>query len=233
MRGENEDNVIRLNTEQMKILDKKAQEEYCIPGLILMENAGLRAFETAYKMLRKRKAKSAFIFCGPGNNGGDGFVVARHLLNHDVKVRVFLLSASDKIKGDALVNYRILEKMGAQIIVLPSVPYLRNASVALKKAGLIIDAIFGIGLNKVIEGVIEEVICEINRADVPVLSLDVPSGLCANTGKVFGCCISAHTTVTFGAAKKGFYKAAGPEKVGKLIVADISLPKDLLNAKSV
>ncbi len=223
--------MIRLDTEQMKRLDKKAQDEYGIPGLILMENAGLRASEIAYKLLKKRKKKSVFIFCGPGNNGGDGFVVARHLLNHNVKVRVFLLSTSAKIKGDALVNYRILEKMGAQIIALPRVPYLRNASVALSKAGLIIDAIFGIGLNKVIEGFIEEVISQINRANVPVLSLDVPSGLCANTGKVLGCCIAAHTTVTFGAAKKGFYKADGPQKVGKLIVADISLPRDFLKSK--
>ncbi len=231
MYAEFEDNVIRLDVKQMKTLDKKAQDDYGIPGLILMENAGLRAFEIAYKMLKKRKSKSVFIFCGPGNNGGDGFVTARHLLNHNVKVWVFLLSAGEDIKGDALINYRILKKLGARIITLPSVAYLRNATKALNKAGLIIDAIFGIGLNKVIEGFIEEVIVEINRADVPVLSLDVPSGLCANTGKVFGCCIAAHTTVTFGAAKKGFYKADGPEKTGKLIVADISLPRDLFNPK--
>ncbi len=223
--------MLILDAERMKILDQKAQDEYGIPGLILMENAGLRAFEVAYELLKKRKSKSVFLFCGPGNNGGDGFVVARHLLNRNVKVRIFLLSSSADIRGDALVNYRILEKMGAQIISLPSVPYLRNASAALNKAGLIIDAIFGIGLNRVIDGFIGEIICEINSADVPVLSLDVPSGLCANTGKVFGTCIVAHTTVTFGAAKKGFYKADGPKKVGKLIVADISLPRDLLNTK--
>ena len=220
--------MIRLEAQHLKALDKKAQDDYGIPGLILMENAGLRAFEVAFKLLKKRKSKSVFMFCGPGNNGGDGFVVARHLLNHNVKVRVFLLSASDKIKGDALINYRILKKLGAQIITLPSISYLRNAAVTLNKAGLIIDAIFGIGLNKEIVGFIEEVIGEVNKAGVPVLSLDVPSGLCATTGKVFGCCIRAHTTVTFGVSKKGFYKADGPGKVGKLIVADISLPRDLL-----
>ncbi|MFH1093320.1 MAG: NAD(P)H-hydrate epimerase [Candidatus Omnitrophota bacterium] len=223
--------MIRLDARQSKILDQRAQDEYGIPGLILMENAGLRAFEVAYRILKKRKSKTVFIFCGPGNNGGDGFVVARHLLNHNVKVRVFLLGGSDNIKGDALINYRILQNLGAQIIVLPNVPNLRNAEIAMNKAGLIIDAIFGIGLNKVIEGFIKDVICEINKADVPVLSLDIPSGLCSSTGKVFGCCIRAHTTVTFGALKKGFYKAEGPEKVGKLIVADISLPRDLLKLK--
>ncbi|MCG2711217.1 MAG: NAD(P)H-hydrate epimerase [Candidatus Omnitrophica bacterium] len=232
MCAKNGDDVIRLNARQSKILDQRAQNEYGIPGLILMENAGLRAFEIAYKILKRRKSKSVLIFCGPGNNGGDGFVAARHLLNHNVKVRVFLLSGRDNIKGDALLNYRILQNLGARIIALPSVPYLRNDRVALNKAGLIIDAIFGIGLNKVIGGGIKDVIAEINRADVPVLSLDVPSGLCASTGKVFGCCIAAHTTVAFGAAKTGFYKAEGPKKVGKLIVVDISLPRDLLKAKS-
>lgn len=225
--------MIKLDVSQSKNLDKKAQNEYAIPGLILMENAGLRAYEVAEKMLKKAKTKSVFIFCGPGNNGGDGFVVARHLLNHNVKVRVFLLSDSEKIKGDALVNYQILQNLKAQIIAFQRIPYLKKASVALGKAGLIIDAIFGIGLNKVIDGFMEEVIEEINRADVPVLSLDVPSGLCASTGKVFGCCVEADQTVTFGAAKKGFYRGQGPKKTGKITVADISLPRALLQRKNL
>ena len=223
-----EDNVIKLNVQQLKILDKKAQEDYGISGLMLMENAGLRASDIAIKLLKKRKSKIVFIFCGPGNNGGDGFVVARHLINHDLKVRVFSLNKSDNIKGDALINYQILQKMNAQIIELPSVLYLGNASDALNKAGLIIDAVFGIGLNKNIEGFIEEVILEINKTAVPVLSLDVPSGLCATTGRVFGCCVNAHTTITFAALKKGFYKQEGLKKTGKVIVADISIPRELL-----
>ena len=225
--------MLKLDVKQSKSLDQKAQKEYALPGLILMENAGLRASEAALKMLKKRKAKSVFIFCGPGNNGGDGFAAARHLLNHGLKVRVFLLSDSAKIKGDALVNYRIIQKMGVQIIALRKVPYLKKASAALSKAGLIVDAIFGIGLNKAIGGFMEEVIAEINRAAVPVLSLDVPSGLCASTGKVFGCCVEADETVTFGALKKGFYKGQGPKKTGKVTVADISLPKALLNPKKL
>lgn len=230
MGAKREDDVI-LDARQSKILDQRAQQEYGIPGLILMENAGLRAFDVAIKMLKRRKAKSVSVFCGPGNNGGDGFVVARHLLNHNVKVRVFLLCASENMKGDALLNYRILRNLGAQVIALPSVAYFKKTRAALNKAGLIIDAIFGIGLNKAVGGIIEEVIAEINRVKVPVLSLDIPSGLCAKTGKIFGCCIAAHTTITFGAAKKGFYKADGPKKVGKVIVADISLPRDLLQGK--
>jgi len=226
-----EDKMIKLDAKQSKALDKKAQEEYAIPGLILMENAGLRAYEVASEILKKVKSKSVFMFCGPGNNGGDGFVVARHLLNNNIKVHVFLLTKGDNVKGEALINYAILKKIGAQIIVLPGVPYLKKASLALNKAGLIIDAIFGIGLNKKISGFIENIIIDINRSDVPVLSLDIPSGLCASSGKVLGCCIKADATVTFGASKKGFYKGQGPSKAGKVTVVDISWPKALLNAK--
>lgn len=225
--------MIRFDVKQLKSMDRKAQNEYAIPSLILMENAGLRAYDVAAGMLKQRKSKSVFIFCGPGNNAGDGFVAARHLINNNIKVRVFLLNGVKNIKGDALLNYRILNKLGAQIVTLPNVTYLRKTGASLSKAGLIIDAIFGIGLNKKIEGFIAEVILEINASGAPVLSLDVPSGLCANTGKVFGCCVEANTTVTFGASKKGFCKGAGPKNVGKLIVVDISLPKDLLNPKNL
>jgi len=192
MRGENEDNVIRLNTEQMKILDKKAQEEYCIPGLILMENAGLRAFETAYKMLRKRKAKSAFIFCGPGNNGGDGFVVARHLLNHDVKVRVFLLSASDKIKGDALVNYKIVDKLNIPIYI-DKVEQKYNKYI--NSADIIVDCLFGTGLSRNIEGEFYLLIESINSSEKQIISIDIPSGLNGDTGKVWNISVKANLTI--------------------------------------
>ena len=225
--------MLKFEAREMKELDRRAQEEYGIPSLILMENAGIRASETAVKLLERRESKSVVIFCGPGNNAGDGFVTARHLINNDIKVKLFLLTKGTDFKGDALTNYLILKKMHAQIIELSSLDYLMNASTALAKEGLIIDAIFGIGLNKDIEGFIAEVIQEINKTGVPVLALDVPSGLCATTGRIFKNCLKAHTTIAFGAAKSGFFKLHGQEMTGELIVADISLPKELLNRRSV
>lgn len=219
--------MIKLDVNQSKEIDKKAQEKYGISGIVLMENAGLRAYDIAIGLLKKRKSKNVIIFCGPGNNGGDGFVVARHLLNNNIKVQVFLLVDSKNIKGDALVNYQILQKIGAEIVILSQANFLKKTSMVLNKAGLIIDAIFGIGLNKEVTGFIKKVITEINGSASPVLSLDVPSGLCASSGKVFGCCIKAHTTATFGVAKKGFYKGQGVIQCGDIKVVDISLPKDL------
>ncbi|RKY36970.1 MAG: NAD(P)H-hydrate epimerase [Candidatus Omnitrophota bacterium] len=220
--------MLKVTAQQMKNIDHLAQEKFFIPGIILMENAGLRAAEAAVSLLKRRKDKRIFIFCGPGNNGGDGFVVARHLINNDIKVLVFLLAESQKLKGDALINYNILVKMKAPVIEFANIFHLKNAKQTLKKAGLIIDAIFGIGLNKNIEGGFEKIIDLINQSGVPVLSLDTPSGLCATTGKILKTCIKAHTTVTFAAAKKGFFIKQGPDKTGKLLIADISMPRGLL-----
>ncbi|MCP4650171.1 MAG: NAD(P)H-hydrate epimerase [PVC group bacterium] len=220
--------MIKVDAQQMKELDRKAQEEYGIPGLILMENAGLRASEVAIELLKKRKSKKTLIFCGPGNNGGDGFVVARHLLNNKFKVKIFLLADESKIKGDALINFNILRKMKTDIEQVNSLENLKRIKPALKSTGLVVDGIFGIGLNKDIGGIFKDVIDVINRAKKTVIALDIPSGLCADTGKIFSTCICAHTTVTFGAAKKGFFKGKGKRQSGKVVVSDISFPQRLI-----
>lgn len=220
----------KVSAKEMQELDRRAQEEFGIPGLILMENAGKRASEIAFAMQEQQKNKKIVIFCGPGNNGGDGFVLARHLLNNRQKVMVFLLADKEKIKGDALVNFNILLKMGLKINYLLSKEQLCSAKAKLKDAGLIVDAIFGIGLERVITGIFKEVINLININRKPVLSLDIPSGLCATKGKVWGTCVKAQTTITFGLAKKGFFIGEGPKYVGTLVVSDISLPRQLLKS---
>jgi NAD(P)H-hydrate epimerase len=220
--------MIKVSAKKMQEIDSLAQLQYQIPSIVLMENAGLRASDIILKLLKRRKQKTVFIFCGPGNNGGDGFVVARHLINKHVKVRIFLLAESRRLKGDSLVNFRILKAMNAQVIEFSQIPYLKNAGKALKKAGLIVDALFGTGLNKDIQGVFAETINMINHSGVPVVSLDIPSGLCATTGKVFNVAVKANHTVTFAALKKGFFVRSGPKLTGRLEIADISIPKALL-----
>ncbi len=221
--------MIKVSAEQMKELDRRAQDEFGIPGLILMENAGLHAGEIAFELMRGQKNRKVMIFCGPGNNGGDGFVLARHLINNRVSVKVFLLSRKSKIKGDAFINFNILLKMGAPVKEILNAGNLRRIKSELKSAGLIVDAIFGIGLNKNISGIYADIIKLINLQNNTVLSLDTPSGLCAATGRVFGVCVKAKTTVSFGVAKKGFFIRKGPAQVGRLIVVDISLPRTLLS----
>lgn len=218
--------MFRCTAEQVKKLDWYAQNEYGIPGIVLMENAGLKAAEVALNMLKGKRNEKVTVFCGPGNNAGDGFVLARHLINHRIKVNVFILVRPEKIRGDALVNYNILLNMKASIYELAS---LKQIGQILNKTDLIVDAIFGIGLNKKVEGIFKDAICRINSLSIPVLSLDTPSGLSATTGKVFGVCVHAHSTVTFGVAKKGFFIYEGPLHVGELILADISWPQELLS----
>jgi len=220
--------MLKLTSKEMQKIDKLAQDKFFIAGLILMENAGLRAADIIYSCLKLKKKKSVFIFCGPGNNGGDGFVVARHLINKGIKVRIFLVCEKEKLKADALVNFNILKAMKAQIIEFSSIPYLKNAEKALKKAGFLVDAVFGIGLNKNIIGFYEEIVNLLNAVKVPIISLDIPSGLCPNTGKIFNVAVKAQTTISFAAAKNGFFLKQGPKYIGKLKIVDISIPQELL-----
>lgn len=219
--------MLALDAKTMKEMDERAQKDYAIPGLILMENAGRAAAQAASRLLRGQKNKEVIVFSGPGNNGGDGFVLARHLANKKIKVKVFLLGKKNKLRGDALINFVILSKIGVEAIELnfTNWPKVRTG---IQRADLVVDAIFGIGLNKDISGMFREVIKDINSRAKKVLALDIPSGLCATTGRIFNTCVRADTTVTFGAAKKGFLKRCAKKYIGRLIVADIGLPLRLI-----
>jgi hydroxyethylthiazole kinase-like uncharacterized protein yjeF len=178
-----------------------------------MENAGRGVAEAA------KGAGVIAVVCGTGNNGGDGFVAARHLLNSGRKVKVYVVGLPDKLKADPKTNLNILLKMGAQIKWVRSVKELAG----IKKADLIIDALFGLGLNSPVSGLYYEVIDLLNHSGVPILAIDVPSGLDADSGKVLGIAVRARQTVTFVAPKKGFFKNAGPRCCGKVIVRDIGV----------
>jgi len=220
--------MLAFSASQMRALDKKAERYYGIPGIVLMENAGARAAAKALAMLKKTKKESVCVFSGPGNNGGDGLVVGRRLLNKGKKVEVFLLAPAPKLKGDVLINYKILKKMKARIHIVNNESKINPVKTALKNSGLIIDAIFGIGLNKDIHGLFKKIIEMINDSRVPILALDIPSGLCANSGKIYGVCVKAQCTVTFAALKTGLLKKQGRKMAGKIFVADISMPQQLL-----
>ncbi|MBU4305491.1 MAG: NAD(P)H-hydrate epimerase [Candidatus Omnitrophica bacterium] len=217
-----------VTAKKMRDIDLRAQKEFGIPGLILMENAGLRAADAALEILKRRKNKNVTVLCGPGNNGGDGFVVARHLVNKGLPVSVFIFTDDNKIQEDALTNYIILSRMGACIYRVLNEEGMGVLKRHLTRSGMIIDAIFGIGLNRKISGFFYDIINCVNGVGGYVLSLDIPSGLCATTGKVLGTCIRARSTVTFALAKKGFFRGKAPQFIGRLIIVDISLPRILL-----
>jgi len=192
--------------------DKYAQEKLGIPSLILMENAGRGVAEEAIKFLAGKKGRVAVI-CGPGNNGGDGFVAARHLLNAGYLVDVYLVGESSKIKPDAATNRQTLLNMGQKINPLNDTP----------KADLIIDAIFGIGINSDVKEPYLSAIEILNKSHIPIMAVDVPSGLNTDTGEIMGAAMKAKLTVTFVASKQGFFLKDGTQICGKIIVRDIGI----------
>lgn len=221
-----------LTREQVRELDRAAIEDYGMPGLILMENAGRAAADEAVEMLGGAIAgERVCVFAGKGNNGGDGFVIARHLHNRGAQVSVkFLGDVGAALQGDsdAAVNLRIIKRMGLPIEELASDESLRQSLEDARRGGLIIDAVFGTGLNGPLRGQALALIQGLNTLGVPILAVDIPSGLDANTGKVLGAAIRAQKTVTFVAAKRGFFTGQGPQCTGKVVVAEISIPRELV-----
>lgn len=214
---------MRLATSrEMREIDRRAIEEIGIPSVVLMENAGRVAADVALDMLAGKAGARVVIVCGRGNNGGDGFVIARHLHNAGVRVTIYLLAPRDKIAGDALINLKIVEALKLDL------RYLAAEPLDFSDADLIVDAIFGTGLSAQVRQPYLSVINAINDSGKPVLAVDVPSGLDADTGRVLGACVRANRTVTFALSKIGFTRELGPQMTGDVIVVDIGVPRELL-----
>jgi len=199
----------------MRELDCKAIEELGIPSIVLMENAGQSVSKAAMDMLAGASGKRIAVFCGTGNNGGDGFVAARHLARQGAEVKAYILGKRSGVKNDPAINLEMLEKIGIKAEEISGPLDLG--------ADLIIDAIFGIGLKGKVKEPARSIIADLNKKHVPILSIDVPSGLDADTGEVLGEAVKAKETVTMQFPKKGFYKNKGPEHVGELVVVDIGI----------
>lgn len=217
-----------ITSQKMQEIDKRAIEEFGIPAILLMENAGYQASCVVLDMLSKKKRKKVVCVCGKGNNGGDGFVCARHLINKGIDTDIFLIGDPSKLKKDAKINYNILKKMGKTIRLLKTKKDFYMLKAKFTKTQLLIDAIFGIGLSGQVKELYRKVIDLMNQSKIPILAIDVPSGLDATEGDVLGVCIRASKTVSFALPKTGFFKNQGPLHVGELITVDISIPNKLL-----
>src|SRR3954454_18297615 len=170
--------MLRLTRAQVREIDRRAIEEFHIPGIVLMENATRAASELAWQMLGAQPARFVTIFCGPGNNGGDGFAVARHLHNRGINVEIVPVFDPAKLSGDALINWRIVEAMQIELVALDDAP---NA--LLREPELVIDALLGTGFTGEPRGPIAQAIELINReSKSPILAIDVPSGLDCDIG---------------------------------------------------
>lgn len=221
-----------VTSQQMREIDRKAIEENKISGLALMENAGLRIFQSLKDIYSDLRLKKIIILAGSGNNGGDGFVVARHLYDYGVKVKVFLLAPFHKIKDEAGENLNIIDKMGVELIEVETVK-LEEIQKAIQNSDLIIDAILGTGLQGKVTGLKAKMIDLINIANKEVVAIDVPSGLNADSGKIEGPCIKATHTITLALPKIGLLLFPGASFAGKVKVEDIGIPYYLLKNNKI
>jgi NAD(P)H-hydrate epimerase len=221
--------MIKIATsEEMQRLDKAAQTRFGIPSLILMENSGAQSVRHIEEHYGSLKGKNIAVICGKGNNGGDGLVIARHLSNKGAYASVYLLSGAKEISRDSKTNLEIIKRMNTPVYTGAS-----NIQSGLKKADIIIDAIFGTGLKKDISGIYAKAIDLINRSEKPVIAVDIPSGIDSDNGQIKGCAVRADLTVTFCLPKIGHFAYPGAEYSGSLKIADISIPKSLVDESSI
>jgi NAD(P)H-hydrate epimerase len=215
-----------MSREEVRAVDRWAIEEVGVSGVVLMENAGRSCAELVRERLGGVERPRVCIFCGTGNNGGDGYVIARHLLNAAFGVRVVVCGAREKIGGDARINLEILERLGHEIEVLdPAATDVAGRVGALADgADMVVDALFGTGLRGPLRVDYAALVDAINGLGVPILAVDFPSGLDCDTGKPLGTAIRAACTVTFVAAKRGFAASGGAGAyTGPIYVASIGV----------
>ncbi|MCO5388380.1 NAD(P)H-hydrate dehydratase [Desulfosporosinus sp.] len=221
-----------VNAEQMRQIEEKAIHHYGIPSLLLMENAAWAVVEEIRRCIPKGKeglnGRKAVILVGKGNNGGDGLAVARHLVFQGMDVTVLVFAALKELKGDAALNLHLFQGTTGKLFVIEGEKQRRLTRLALAQADVVVDALFGIGMRGALPGLIEEYVDEVNCAPGWVISIDIPSGVEANTGKVYRTAVRAQTTVTFGLPKWGLFLGEGPEYCGRVVVDPISIPESYL-----
>ncbi|MGA7576574.1 MAG: NAD(P)H-hydrate dehydratase [Desulfobaccales bacterium] len=215
-----------LTAAEMRELDRRAIAEVGIPSLVLMENAGRATYQVLRREFPELSGEVA-VLAGRGNNGGDGFVVARCLANAGTPVAVFLLGRRDQVGGDARVNLEILAHQGLEVIEILEESHLQAALHRLARASLIVDALLGTGLNSPVTGLLASLISKVNHLKPQVLAVDLPSGLSADTGEALGVAVQADVTVTCGWPKIGLVMGPGRDYVGRLWQADLGMPPDL------
>jgi NAD(P)H-hydrate epimerase len=240
-----------LSRAEVRELDRRAIEEFGVPGIVLMENAGRGATELLMRLNPVRKPVT--ILCGPGNNGGDGFVMARHLDNHGWPVRVFLFEAERTadstppqhsgtvvmgyspagLPPEARVNFGVIRRSDLEVAPIygDMYPGTKNwlSTEVITRSCWLVDALFGTGLSRALASPFNEVVAAINASGNPVLAVDIPSGLDCDTGKPLGPTLRATHTATFVAWKKGFLQPEAKPWIGEVHVIDIGAPRKLVD----
>jgi NAD(P)H-hydrate epimerase len=215
-----------LTRQQVRELDRRAIEEFGVPGIVLMENAGRGVAEAIGQL---RLPGPVLICCGKGNNAGDGLVIARHLDNRGYVVRVLLWAAPEELPPDAAANFRIVQASGILLEVLGAADWQSALDGALARAGTVVDALLGTGARGEPRPPLDAVIDQMNASDRPIVAVDLPSGLDCDTGQPARHTIRAEHTCTFVAPKPGLLVPAAAPYVGRLHVIDIGAPRKLVS----
>ncbi|MCL0040175.1 NAD(P)H-hydrate dehydratase [Thermodesulfovibrionales bacterium] len=210
--------------EEMREIDRVTTEEYSIQSLVLMERAGLAVASMVKELCPNQRV---LVICGSGNNGGDGIVVARNLHNEGFKVNVVMLAQKDSLSPDCSIQYQIAKKIGLPLEFRNS---LNRADI---HGAVVVDAVFGTGLVRSVKERFADIFASINNSGVPVIAVDIPSGVSSDTGEVLGEAIKADYTVTFGLPKRGHLLYPGAEYTGRLFVEDIGFPARLLTSSGL
>jgi ADP-dependent NAD(P)H-hydrate dehydratase / NAD(P)H-hydrate epimerase len=219
-----------LTSAEMRDIDRQAIEELGIPGIVLMENAGQRIARAIRSRFPEITGERVVIAAGKGNNGGDGLVVARHLFNAGARPEVLLLAAAGEVKGDAATNLGIAIKSGLSVTEIPdAAAWRKKARPALNKATIVVDALFGTGLTKPLEGLYAAAVEDINKTEAYKVAVDIPSGLSSDTFEPIGPSVAADLTVTLAAPKIAHIFPPASERVGELVIAPIGIPASLFN----
>ena len=220
-----------LTAQQMNAIDRRATERFAVPSLVLMENAAIAVVDAIFE--HSAGCERVAIVCGTGANGGDGLAVARHLVNRGVVAHVFIAGDRGAMTGDALTNLTICERLAIPMHDVTDQESLADALVHAADSDLLIDALFGTGLNRAPSGLYAEAIRMMNDLSLPIVAIDLPSGANASSGEPFDPCVRADVTVTFAAPKLCHVFEPASLACGEVIVADISIPHAALEDENV
>lgn len=218
-----------VTVAQMRNIEQLAIEEYGIPGIVLMENAGVEVVKQIENVLGSLHNKRISVFAGTGNNGGDGYVVARHLYNQGAKVKVFLIGSRASVVGDALTNLQVITYMGIDVLEVTNSHDWDKVKIAMTFTDCLVDALLGTGFAGQLRENMTQVVESINKMNKVTIAIDVPTGVDADTGQIQSVAVKASHTITFALAKQGLLLYPAASYVGELCVADIGVPRLLLN----
>jgi ADP-dependent NAD(P)H-hydrate dehydratase / NAD(P)H-hydrate epimerase len=219
-----------LNADQMREADRVTIEEIGISSLVLMECAGRQVVSAIQQRFSDLAFLRVAVLCGPGNNGGDGFVIARTLLQTGYEASVFLIGPVAAVRGDARVNLDILGRLGQTVVEVTNEQEWDLHFSDIATCDLVVDAMFGTGLRRPLSGLLETVVKDLNTSDLPVVAVDLPSGLSADTADFIGEAVEAELTVTFAAPKLPHMLPPGETHCGEVVIADIGIPHDVVDA---